>query len=603
MVKVLLSQQDSAISKLVLFGVCTKDYSNQIEYLPIDTLLDDVYHYSFDGRDNIASLGNFGLNYDYLLFQNLDFGFTSGDQGFSYLEGDEGRTIVYKTKIPFARVSYLSGPKKFQKFDVLFTESINDHLNFSINYNTHGSNGFYINQETTGQRFAFTSNYNSRNDRYGAFLKYRVTSGAINENGGIKSDSVYSILTDLSPFDADNNKLKVQVWQENAKNRYDYRNVELSQFYRIGKLDSTKSFLSKLIIGLNSEGFIYDSWYEDAYSDSNYFAQFGLAVTDSVPVMDKFHNVGSKNYLFGKYEFKLFKLSVGANFNFYRNITLVKESNIQENSFRVSISDLTVSKFKFNGNFVKGLDGFNKEGHLFQVITSGSVFKDALNLNVRFTNTRSLPSYKMINYNNSILGWNNDFKYVDETEILFKIGLTKFKIGLNARWYTVNNYVYYGKEVAPVQFGNSFNGYEFKLNKKFSLKKVHFDVELINQDVENNAPVNLSNWIWKASIYHQRFLFNNAMEIKYGLDYWQNSLYTANSYAPFSRTFNYQSSYYVGNFPYLNVFLSARIKGAQGFVNFQNVGQILFKENYMMVPDYPMQDYGFSFGIQWDFYN
>jgi hypothetical protein len=201
------------------------------------------------------------------------------------------------------------------------------------------------------------------------------------------------------------------------------------------------------------------------------------------------------------------------------------------------------------------------------------------------------------------LSWDNDFNYVNSSEYRLDFGMDSIGLNFSSMFHQVSGFVYYGENTLPIQAKDAFYTYRLTLSKMFKLGAYHFDLSLIYQDSEDGAPVNLAEWIGKASAYYQRMLFKNAMEVRLGFDYWQYSSYTANQYAPFTRSFTYQNTYQVGNYPYINAYVSARIKGAQVFVNFQNIGQFVFRENYMMVPDYPLQDFGMSFGLRWDFYN
>jgi hypothetical protein len=594
------AQVDSSLNKTVLVGVINEDFSNAIPYSYIDTTLNDFHHYSSDGKMDEISLGNLGFFSTNLLFTTPKSEFSFGDTGF--LGKSDYKYRSFKNKVPFARMSYLSGPKKLQSFNAMFSQSVNKRLNFSVAYNTYGSNGLYISQVTSGREFNFSSDYNSKQKRYGLSLNYHVKSGSTDENGGIKSDSLYTELIKLSPFAADNNKLKIQVWQENAENRFDHREVRLLQYFRMAKIDSTKYGLDKLVVGLNSYGSVNDLWYVDNLSDSLYYAKFNQVVQDSFVVSDQVHDFGFRNNVYFKYELPLLDLFIGSNINHYQYSVIARSRSFHEYNVYFKASNLCFKSVKVDGLFSKGVSGYNSDGYyaklgLQDTISNYFVVEGALSMN------RSLPEYKMMFYQSSILNWDNDFNYTETAKFDLDIFSLKLGVRLTSKIYNIKDYVYYGKSAVPVQFNDGFWGYTVSLGKNFKLGNFHLDLNLTNQYVENSAPVNLASWIGKASLYHQRYLFKNAMELRYGIDYWQTSKYHSDYYAPFNRSFVYQQSDLVGNYPYIDVYFSARIKSAQGFIKFQNVGQIIFRENYMMVPYYPLQDFGFAFGISWDFFN
>lgn len=578
--------------------------SKESSFRHVDTVLTQFYNYWNDGSVRTNTLGNPGLGLEPMTFRISDFGFSSGEDVFRFTSNSNQR-YIYKTNVPFARISYISGPKKYQDFDVFFTESLNSRFNFSITYNTQGSIGTYINQETKSNSFSIQNSFRTRSNNYGYFVHFKVNSGSAFENGGIKSDSVYGKLTKLSPFDVDNNKLKVQVWQEGAVNRFDNRELFVSQFYRFRGADSCDLANSGLFLVLENTGFVDDFWFEDQVSDSLYFGNFGISIPDSSLVVDKSHWIGIKNNGFLKYRFDNIDLELiaGLNFNVYRNTNYVRETNLTESSVHFGMKGLRFKSVVFNADYVQGVDGFNSGGYLFDGGVSFPFLDEKILLKGGFSSMKSLPSYKFLNYSGSNINWNNDFDFVNTNSLNFELNSDSFGLYFEGKAYNISNYVYYSSAVIPEQFSEAFSGIELSIIKKIVLGSFHFDFSVLYQSVTDGAPVNLANWIWKGSVYHQKYVFKDAMELRYGLDYWQNSKNTANYYAPFTRSFIYQENYSVGNFPYMNVFFSARIKSAQGFVNFQNVGQLFFRENYMMVPFYPLQDFGISFGLRWDFFN
>lgn len=599
------TQSDSLVNRVPEVGVLGNDFSKRLNFSNLDTILNDFYHYHLDARNNSLSLGNPGLSYSNLLFDEASYGFRSGESSFHENFKDSENHTVFYSKQPFARVSYRSGPKKYQDFDVFFTQNISKGFNYSVSYNTQSSTGFYINQETITKRFKFQNSFKTKNGKYGYFLAFKVNSGNAMENGGIKSDSLYKSLTTLRPLDTDNNKLKVQVWLEDDFNHYDSRELYLNQFLRLSSVMIDSINRREFYVGIKSEGSYNDLWFDGDNSDSNYYARYGLIIVDSSKVIDQNHLFALRNSGYFNYSTGLNKLSllVGLNYNYFDNKNLVRKDKFDELSVYGEVEDLNIGNLKLNGYFEKGLDGFNSDGiklkGKLQYLENGKRFQASVD--GYFINT--LPDYKMLNYGGNSISWKNEFDYVSRTSLGGVFIDSKWKLEFRGRLESINNFVYYSSNVVPEQYANAFGRYELHLKKKFVFGSYHFDLSIINQGVDNDAPVNLSSWIGVINFYYQRLLFKEAMELRYGIDYWQNSSYTANRYSPFTRSFVYQTDTSVGNFPYLNFYISARIKGAQGFVNFQNIGQFVFRENYMMTPEYALQDFGISFGLRWDFYN
>ncbi len=581
------------------------DFSSVTNDIHVDTILQSFYHYELDGRNFMNSLGNPGLAYTNMGFKPLDFGFQFGDNAFlNNFDELKGNSVYYTTE-PFARVSYRDGPKKYQDFDVLFSESFNKRLNFTVSFNTQSSTGYYSNQTTITKRFDFQNSFKTKSGRYGYFFKFKVRNGYATENGGIKSDSLYTELTQLGPLDTDNNKLRVLTWNENSLNTYDHRNLYVSQYFRLSESIQDSVKYKAVYFGMVNQGGFDDLWYKDSLLDSSYYQQFNIQVLDSGIIRDQSKLFYVQNEFFVKLTnyISLGDIYFGGKLNYYENENLIRSKEFNESSIYIRLSEMFLGKTQLTGLFEKGISGFNEYGYQatgdFKLPVNDSLY----HLFIGGWIVKSLPEYKFINYGGTDVSWENTFDYSRSSGVRLKLEFPKIKVRFNGEYEINQGYVYYGKDVRPIQYTNSFYRYKLEVKKEVVLGKYHFDFSLINQEVEEGTPVNLSKWVGVISFYYQRLLFKEAMEVRYGIDYWQNSSYFAQSYAPFTRSFVYQDAYKVGDYPYLNFYISARIKGAQGFVNFQNIGQFVFKENYMMVPGYALQDFGLSFGLRWDFYN
>ena len=594
---------DSIKNKPIELQLFTPMGTDSNSHYTLDTSLTRFYSLQDDGFVNVNSLGNYGLASSSLLFEKPKYGFNSDDKIFLNNASDD--LIIYDAQQPFARVSYFSGPKKLQSFRVLFTQNIMESLNLTFEYETFGATGTYINQNTKGNNFSFQSSFIDSDSRYNFFVKFDVNSGIANENGGIKSDSIYSALTKLSPFDPENNKLKVQVWQEGALNHYDYRNLEVVHVFSFGKKVDKKLDKNGFSLVVKNNGFYEDVWYDDNYSDSSYYSTFNININDSADVFDKSHVFGFENTGLLKFSFKGtgMVLFSGVDLNLYEYQNYFRSKDLNQIGLNFGFSGLSLQNLRMHGSYQMGLLGFNNDGYKGELGFRYFVFNGLLNLKYELNAQSTLPRLKYIDYSSSIQDWENDFSYVSSIDHLFKIESDSIDLDVSAKFYSVHNFVYISNLAVPVQHGEKFNGYEVNLRKGFKLGNFYLDLDVLFQDVNEAAPVNLAKVIGKVGVYHQREIFHEAMELKYGFEYWQTSSYHANYYAPFSRSFVLQNQYAVGNYPYIDFFVSARIKGAQGFLKFQNVGQIFFRENYMMVPFYPLQDFGLSFGIRWDFFN
>jgi len=593
------AQEDSIPKRIVQEIEFLEDYSQELQFHEVDTIINRFYNFDEDGIDGAVSIGNPGGAKGYFVPKINKYGFNFGETLFDAQFSDVTKNVVYRSNIPFARIAYLGGPKKYQNFNLLFTENLNPRMNIAVRLETYGSDGFYLNQESSNKLFSIQNTYKSRKNKYGYFVKFTSQSGSIHENGGIKGDSIY--LNNLTK-----DKLNVEVWFEQlSTNRYDKRTLDIQQFYRFGDVDSLHSKNDGFFVLMENRGFFQDFWYENQRPDSVYFSFFNRTLNDSSIVTDRAHLFGLENEFLLKYrsEGGLLDIRFGYGLDIYKPETYVSDTSFISHSLKGVLKNFVLGDFVINAQLEKGIAGYNSDGHQFDISVLKSFFDNRLGISGYVSSIKTLPDYKYIRYAGNTYSWDNSLGYLDHNTFGLVTSLDSIGLKFSGKMSQTTNYTYFDINAQPQQFSGNYAIYELRLEKKFVLKSYHFDVTAIYQSVEEQAPVNIPTLIWKVSFYYQRYLFKNALELRYGIDYWQNTTYAADYYVPFTRSFIYQNDYKVGNFPYFDFYISARIKSAQGFVKFQNIGQLFLGQSYMMVPYYPMQDFGMAFGLRWDFFN
>jgi hypothetical protein len=98
-------------------------------------------------------------------------------------------------------------------------------------------------------------------------------------------------------------------------------------------------------------------------------------------------------------------------------------------------------------------------------------------------------------------------------------------------------------------------------------------------------------------------LFKGAATIEPGLNFFYNTAYYGNAYMPDTRSFYLQDQQKTGNYLYMDVFLNVRIQRARLFVMYSHFNAGWMGRNYFMVPQYPMPDGAFRFGVTWRFHD
>jgi hypothetical protein len=100
-------------------------------------------------------------------------------------------------------------------------------------------------------------------------------------------------------------------------------------------------------------------------------------------------------------------------------------------------------------------------------------------------------------------------------------------------------------------------------------------------------------------------LFKGALIGDLGFDFYYTSKYKASAYMPATGIFHLQDEYNVGGFPFLDVFLTIRIKRTRIFVSYNNLlhGLRFIGENYFTAYNYPLKPRNVRVGLVWTFYD
>lgn len=78
--------------------------------------------------------------------------------------------------------------------------------------------------------------------------------------------------------------------------------------------------------------------------------------------------------------------------------------------------------------------------------------------------------------------------------------------------------------------------------------------------------------------------------------------YYADAYMPALRTFYLQDEVKIGNFPYIDLFVTFKVKRANIFVGYTNLYSLTKDNRYFTTPHYPMRDARFVIGVRWRLY-
>lgn len=568
-------------------------------------------------------LGNLSLPQpDYLFkYKSSPLGFNLYPLPFADDVIRQDQVEYYRTKGPYASLTGIAGSKQEQMFKLLFSHTLKNRLNITLKFNRYGSLGFYTKQQTFTNNFNFSTNYTTKNNRFGFYAYFLFNKIKYQENGGVKYDSII----DQNPTI---NKQLLQINLTNAKRETRQMNAVFNPWL---KLNNDSGDVSHYIdYKFNYAGNFYqykdgavkyDKFYKNIFNkdsitnDSIHLRQYINEVHYSL----KFNKLGLRASLGYRYEYNQLSLSKDSiakhpvkdstlqnqqvNFDlYYKKIILNKDSStINQN--KILFSKVTAN-YIFSGANKNDLKVEWNTDLRFCVDENGMMTKRTNIIYLNILNEQRHPDFIYNFMRGDNFQWNNSYKSVN----LFQanLGAKNLRTGLsiNALYQSYTNFLYFDTLAAPQQLTDNVSNWSFNLNfDKVLFKHLGIRANLYYQMTNNKNALRYAPSAEKAALYYTGNLFKKNLNLQLGAQVELYQGFKAYDYMPATNIFYIQNRYKVGYYPFVDVFLSGRIKPVQFFVMIGNVLQGFTGSNYNYMPHYYQADRSFRFGLTWLFFD
>lgn len=614
---------DSTIIDSTCVKYFTNDFNNltlgHTKILDTTTLLTSYY----DKLDNpykiYQTLSNSGLAHkDINFIYPYNLGFNSEIPAFqSYLHTVDNIKFPI-TLQPFTDISYMMGDKKEQYLEILFCREFLPRFFITLNYDIDFSPGAYKRTKVQNSFFNGNFRYNTKNDRYGVNGYYFHDKLDIQENGGITHDSIF-----INNLETDKSIINVNL--TNATNLIKVSGFSFNQYFNIlgpyneNAQDSTTK-KHKIGIGRINHHFSYQRnkyVYEDL-SPLSYFYQDFDPIIDSTKTFDSiyFHNIKNIIYWnslgYKKYNNDIpFYLTFGLEHNFTHHagyLDLIADERFNERNY---------SNLRVNAGIIINLFKSTRISGNAQIITSGYHAGDffvkaqwkqflgtykrnigALKLDVNL-NRQSADWFEEYYYSNNFR-WDNDFK--PSTSLLLHGSYELPFLEIGVKHTNIDNYIYFGTDAKPHQYSENVSVSSLYTTFCVNLNKFEFIGFASLQTTNNNKIIHIPSFQGKIKLAYNINLVKNIsmMQPSIAVNYFTE--YYADAYMPALRTFYLQDEVKVGNFPYIDLCITFKIKEANIFVQYTNMYSLTKDNRYFTTPHYPMRDSRFCLGVKWRLY-
>ena len=623
-----MAQQKSIDSTLVTFYPISFDSISLKSPHNLDTSTFHANEFDMLGREQsfYSTLSNIGMAHNTMRFNGLHpIGFDMSIPAFSQYIKTDKELKTYLSLLPYSEIRYVmtTGDKE-QHLNFKFGRQFIQGLFLSLEYNINYSPGSYTNNRSDNNYFWINAIYNTKSQRYRALAYWFRNKIDVQENGGIRYDSVY-----VNHMESDNS-----VILTNLTNATNYIKVSGAGFqhyfnllpqYKKENTIETDSVANdsisqrKFTLGRINHSFSYQRnqlFYNETSASLPFYAPFDTLLnsktTDTV-IAHAFRNSVTWNSLgYRSYSDDVpFYLYAGVDYDFFK----LKHYDYLED---LTLNDQSHSQLSLNGGIIINLfkstsitgqaklitlgyqiGDFNINGQWRQYF--GTKDRNYGKLTVDFNMRRQSPTWFESSYQSNHFRWENDFHAATYLVFGAKYQYKWLSAGFNHT--TVNDLIYFNQEARPTQHDGLASISELFGSVNLSLWRFKIEGFCALQKASNDNIIHLPLILSKLKIGFSQPIFKKAATLHPSLTLQYFTKYHADAYMPALRTFYLQDDVLIGNYPFIDMALAINVKQADIYVQYSNMFLLTGNHNSFIAPHYPMRDSKIFIGINWRLFN
>ena len=572
-----------------------------------DTSLGKVF-YQYDATRKTENFvghgGNLGsaarnLWYSPSFRMGFDLGYHHFDRYFSRAED----LPFYRLTNAYSQAAHSGLMSKFNTtFDAKVARNFAKGIQISMDFHRINNRGIYQRQASFHTAFNVGFSYASPNQKYKIFGAYASNVASLQDNGGITSDSIFSIGGQF------NSTLTLPVKLLTAASRQDIKELYLQQYYDLIKKDSLqerRSFLLGHKFQLKREYVRFAETLPDTNSATSYYKDFlynlrGLRrYTQDLSVENTFSVVTSKSRSSANANNDW--LELGVQHQFHQLDFEFKDSSIQTlfifgKWYSRLNSNLTFDSYAHLGASNGYFGDYRVEGKL--TVDLGKIGQ----IKGKFVNQLAAPTLmqqKM--YITNKQAWQNNFSKSLVTTMggVLEVGKTGFAVEGN--YHLLNNYVYYDTIGRPQQENAPISILQLSATLNWHLGIFHNDNQVVFQQIEGSDAIRLPKIMSNHSVYVEGRLFKKVLTTRVGFDFRFQSEFKADYYHPLVGQFIQQNRAAIPVAISMDFFFAAKVKTFRFFAKFDGFQSYFMTQRYFQTYLYPNYDQVFRTGIDWRF--
>ncbi len=236
------------------------------------------------------------------------------------------------------------------------------------------------------------------------------------------------------------------------------------------------------------------------------------------------------------------------------------------------------------------------------VATRVPLLGDTVGVTARAHFLNTSQPYLLQHYFSNHFAWNNDFGKTRSFRAEGEVEVPWTRTRLSAGVENIQNYVYFDSDGLPRQHGGNVQVISARLEQKLRAGIWNWDNTIVFQHSSKKTVLPLP----ELSIYSNMYLNFDAfrvLRVQLGVDCDYYTKYYAPSYQPATMSFVNQDKEKIGNYPFMNVYLTCRLSKVRFYVMMSHINQGWFSRDYFSMPLYPLNPRRFQIGLSVDFLN
>ncbi|MBR5201217.1 MAG: putative porin [Alistipes sp.] len=614
-------------------------YYNRVNIMPLDTTLSDWridYVFYRKGVGDMA-LGGLGQS-----SQPVNWFDRSQDRDFTFARGYDAYTArienvpFYNSKKPLTNLTYLeSGQKRYREehFELVHSQNITPSLSANVSYKARSTMGRYDWQRTKNHALSVGAAYTGK--RYSVHAAYMNNMVDTRENGGVVGEWAIADTVFEMP-----SGVPMRLASSEAHNHYRNHSVFVKQAYaipfeRVTEYDFSIADLSAMYIGHQFE---YNSW-SKVYTDkkASYTNERGSYDDDGnyIPTTHEYYDdwfinpettrdsiserlISNKIFVqvqpWDRYG-AVSTIDGGVGFDIHTYSYMRLKDYVRGNMTR----DKRTSWYLYgaaSGMIKRYADWradvkYHPSGYRGGDLSVGAeitlrafIREHPLILTGRFRQELRSPSYWHENLFSNHYVWFNSFGKESETRFEVSFSVPDIALELGAWQGVVKNMIYYGNDSRVAQNPGIVSLTSLYARKDFRIAGFHLDHRALVQITSDEYVLPVPTFSAYLSYYYEFWVKRDVLRVQVGLDGRFNTAYYAPGYNPALSAFYNQREVKIGNYPYIDAFISAKWKRMRILLKVQHLNMNLFGNGeYFQVARYPLNPRMFKLGISWSFYD